>query len=104
MGGKEVYIKYNREQALKSYYKHQEEHLNDPKPEPKPRGRPKIVKPEKIPMKRGRPRKSPSSVQSEKPPKPPRERKVSIETLEDIKERVKQGEIKQALSVLLKYL
>ncbi len=107
LGGMDAFIKYNREHALRGDHKHKLEHINDPKPEPKKRGRP--IKPKegtiKEKKKRGRPAKSPSgSETSNKAIKPPRERKVSIETLEDIKQKIKDNEIKQALSILLKYI
>ena len=44
LGGMDAFIKYNREHALRGYHKHKLEHINDPKPEPKKRGRPIKIK------------------------------------------------------------
>ncbi len=103
LGGMDAFIKYNREHALKGYHKHKLAHINDPKPEPKKRGRPK-TKPDIIRGKRGRPAKSPSGSETSNKIIKPREIKISIETLEDIKQKIKDNEIKQALSILLKYI
>ena len=93
LGGMDAFIKYNREHALRGYHKHKLEHINDPKPEPKKRGRPRTKLPRE-PKKVGRPCKT--TIEGK------------IETVEDVKVRIneqeKQREIKQALSILFKYI
>ena len=41
--GRENYLALMRVQSLRCYYKNKEKHKNDPKPEPKKRGRPRIL-------------------------------------------------------------
>ena len=41
--GRENYLALMRVQSLRCYYKNKEKHKDDPKPEPKKRGRPKII-------------------------------------------------------------